>query len=69
MGSLRKKTSTRAVPTNAELIERTGERVARWVDGRGKKKNAKPTSGPDGTDRHVVASGKWEGEDLTLKHI
>ena len=40
MGSLRKKTSTRALPVNAEIVTKNGKRIALWVDRRQKKKSA-----------------------------
>ena len=73
MGSLRKKTSTKPVPTNAELFERKGERFARWVDGRGKKKTAKLTTGHDGSERIVVEGGtytaKYRAPDGTTHEV
>ena len=59
MGSLRKKTSTRPVPTGAQVIEQKGEQFAKWIDGRGKKRTAKITVGRDGSPRIVVESGRW----------
>ena len=59
MGSLRRKTVTKQLPPNAELIQRRGEQIARWVDGRGKKRTAKTTTGRDGSTRVSIESGKW----------
>jgi integrase len=59
MGSLRKKTSTRALPSNAELSSKNGTEQAAWVDGRGKKRTAKTTIGRDGATRIVVECGNW----------
>lgn len=59
MGSLRRKTSTRPLPTQAELFQRKGERHARWLDKSGKKRTAKVTTGRDGSDRLVIECGKW----------
>jgi len=59
MGSLRRKTSTKPLPTDAELFERKGEQFARWKDRWGKSRTAKLTTGRDGSSRIVVESGKW----------
>ena len=59
MGSLRKKTSTKPVPRNAESFMRETERFVRWLNGRGRKKTAKLTTGRDGSDRIVIESGTW----------
>jgi integrase len=56
MGSLRRKTSTKALPANAELFEEKGQQFARWIDGRGKKRTAKTTIGRDGTVRITIRS-------------
>jgi integrase len=59
MGSLRRKTATRALPEGAERFERKGQPFVRWVDKRGKKQTSKLTIGKDGAMRVVVPSGKW----------
>ena len=64
MGSLRKKTVTKALPTNAELKDKIGKdgattTVARWIDGRGKTRTAPTTTGKDGSLRVVIESTKW----------
>jgi len=59
MGSLRKKSSTKPLPTDAELFERKSERFARWVNKGGKKRAARLTTGRDGSPRIVVESGRW----------
>ena len=56
MGSVRRKTSTKALPANAELFEVKGQQFARWIDRRGKKRTAKTTIGNDGSVRIVVVS-------------
>ena len=59
MGSLRKKSYTKAFPSGAEVIQRKGETLARWKDGKGKTRTASVTTGQDGSPRIVVQSGKW----------
>jgi hypothetical protein len=59
MGSLRKKTATKPLPPDAELFRKKGVQFARWVNGTGKKKSARLTTGKDGSNRIVVESGKW----------
>ena len=56
MGSVRRKSSTKALPANAELFEVKGQQFARWIDRRGKKRTAKTTIGNDGSVRIVVVS-------------
>ncbi len=51
MGSVSKKTVTRPLPPNAEIIVRQGVRLARWRDARGRVKTAPLTIGKDGTER------------------
>ena len=63
MGTVFKKTVTKAVPSGADVIVRKGERFARWKDGKGKARTAPLTTGRDGTDRVVIVSpyyvAKW----------
>ena len=59
MGSLRRKTSTRALPDGAELFERKGRQFARWIDGRRKKQTAKVTTGKDGSLRVVIEAATY----------
>ena len=59
MGSLRRKTFTRPLPENAELIQKKDQQFARWKDGSGKTRTAPTTTGRDGATRIVVESGKW----------
>ncbi len=42
---------TRLLPPGAELYERRGERFARWVGRRGRKRTGRVIAGPDGTLR------------------
>jgi len=51
MGSVFKKTVTRPLPPDAEIIERKGQRLARWHDGKGKTRTSPVTTGKDGADR------------------
>jgi site-specific recombinase XerD len=62
MGSLRRKTSTRQLPPDAELIQRRGKQFARWLDRHGKNHTAATTTGKDGSKRIVIVSGKWLGK-------
>ena len=55
MGSIFKKTITRPMPLDAEIIERKGERLARWRI-RGKVRTAPITTGEDGSIRVVTES-------------
>ncbi len=63
MGAVYKKTVTRPLPAGAEIIERKGERLARWKDRRGRTRTAPLTTGKDGTVRIVTESSfyvaKW----------
>ncbi len=59
MGSLRRKTTTRALPDGAELFERKGRQFARWIDGRRKKQTAKVTTGKDGSLRVVIEAATY----------
>ncbi len=51
MGNVFKKTVTRPLPPNAEIIIRQGVRLARWRDTKGKTKTAPVTTGKDGAER------------------
>ena len=59
MGSVFKKTVTRPLPPNAEIITRQGVRLARWRDGKGKTRTSPVTIGKDGTDRIRDESGTY----------
>src|SRR5262249_22886400 len=53
MGSVFRKSYTKPVPAGAEIVQKNGERVARWRV-RGKLKTAPLTTGEDGTDRILI---------------
>ena len=59
MGNVFKKTVTRPLPPNAEIITRQGVRLARWRDGKGKTKTAPVTTGKDGAERIRDESGTY----------
>ena len=59
MASVFRKTATKPLPANAEIIIRKGERLARWKDSRGKNRTAAVTTGRDGTDRIVIQAGTF----------
>ena len=59
MGNVFKKTVTRPLPPNAEIITRQGVRLARWRDGKGKTRTAPVTTGKDGADRIRDESGTY----------
>ena len=59
MGNVFKKTVTRPLPPNAEIITRQGVRLARWRTGKGKTKTAPLTTGTDGTNRIRDESGTY----------
>lgn len=63
MGSLFKKSVTRARPADGETFVRQGVRHLRWRDGKGKPRTAILTTGRDGTDRIRV-----EAETYTAKY-
>ncbi len=56
MGSVFKKSYTKALPPNAEIITRKGERFARWKDQKGKTQTKPLTIGADGSERIVHES-------------
>jgi hypothetical protein len=56
MGTVFRKTVTRALPPNAETFTRKGERWARWKDHKGKTRTAALTVGEDGSERISVES-------------
>jgi integrase len=59
LSNLRKIPYTKPLPSNAEVFTRKGKRFARWVDGRGKRREAELTE--DG-QRVRLLSSKWYGE-------
>ena len=72
MGSVFKKTVTRPLPPDAEIITRQGVRFARWRDGKGKTRTAPVTTGKDGTERIRDESGTYvaryrDGDDIVVE--
>jgi integrase len=59
MGTVFKKSVTKAVPRGAEITTRQGRRYARWKDRRGKTRTAPVTTGQGGGDRIVIESGRY----------
>ena len=56
MGTVYRKTVTKAVPTGAETFTRKGERFARWKDAKGRTRTAPLTVNPADQDRIVIQS-------------
>jgi len=56
MGSIFKKTATKALPAGAKIIVRKGQRLAEWIDAKGKRRTAPVTTGKDGADRIVITA-------------
>ncbi len=56
MGTVYKKSATRALPPDAELFVRKGERLARWKDAKGQTRTAPVTTGRNGNDRVVIVA-------------
>jgi integrase len=56
MGAVYKKTFTKPLPKNAEIITRKGERLARWTDSKGRKRTAPVTTGTGGTLRIAIVA-------------
>lgn len=73
MGSLRRKTSTRPLPGDAERFERKGQRFVRWLDRTGKKRTGRVTTGNDGTDRVVIEAAtytaKYRDSDGVVREV
>lgn len=59
MGTVFRKTVTKAMPPSAEIIERKGQRHAKWIDSKGKSRTAPMTTGNDGKDRIVVETRNY----------
>jgi hypothetical protein len=59
MGSVFKKTFTKPVPADAEIIEKKGQCLARWRNRKGKLQSAPVTVGKDGSARVLVESNKY----------
>ena len=56
MGSVFRKSVTRPLPANAEIIIRKGQRVAKYTDRAGKQRTAPVITGKNGLDRISVTS-------------
>ncbi len=56
MGTVYRKTVTKALPAGAELFTKSGKRYARWSDAKGKKRTTVVTTAKDGAERIVVES-------------
>ena len=54
MGTIFRKQFTKPLPEAAELFTRKGEHFARWIDGNGKTRTEKVTTGKDGTPRLLI---------------
>ena len=54
MGSVYRKIVTKEMPAGARIIDRDGQRLARWQNAKGKTRTAPVTVGQDGADRIVV---------------
>ncbi|MCA8994637.1 MAG: tyrosine-type recombinase/integrase, partial [Planctomycetaceae bacterium] len=59
MGSIYRKQTTRPLPAGAEIVQKNGEDVAQWRDGRGKLKSAPVTAGRDGSNRILCRSSTY----------
>ena len=59
MGTVYRKTYTKPLPADVELLTRKGERLARWKDTKGKTRTAPLTTGRDGSDRILVKAGTY----------
>ena len=53
MGSVFRKSFTKALPNGAEVFTKAGKRFARWKDAKGKTRTARLTRGKDGSDRII----------------
>ena len=59
MASVFRKTVTKTLPANSEIVTRKGERISRWKDRRGKTRTASLTIGRDGSERIVIVCAMW----------
>ena len=59
MGTVYRKTFTKPLPPDAEIVTRKGNRVAKWKDRRGKTRTAPLTAGRGSSERIVVESGTY----------
>jgi integrase len=66
MGTIYRKTFTKPLPADAEIIVRKGERLARWKDAKGKTRLA-PTAGDDSAEptRITVTAGTYTAKYRT----
>ncbi len=58
MGTVFRKQTTRPVPINAQFFSKSGQRFARWKVGK-KTRQAKVTTGRDGSERIIQESGTF----------
>ncbi len=56
MGTVYRKTATKPLPAGVKLVVRKGQRMAKWLDSKGKRRTAPVTTGQDGTDRIVITT-------------
>lgn len=56
MGTVYRKTVTKALPAGAEFFTKAGERLARWKDAKGKTRTATITIGRDGQERIEITA-------------
>jgi len=59
MATVFRKTYTKPLPANAEVLTRKGERCARYVDAKGRTRVVKMTTGKDGTERIIVEAATY----------
>ena len=59
MGTVYRKTYTKPLPENAELLTRKGQPLARWKDAKAKTRTARVTI-PAGSSGRVAPGGTWE---------
>jgi integrase len=72
MGTIYRKSYTKAVPPTAEITTKGGHPVARWRDRKGKQRQALLTTGADGVPRIRVKSGTYfakyrDGDGLVVE--
>jgi integrase len=56
MGTVFKKTATKPLPAGAKILVRKGQRLAEWLDAKGKRRTAPLTVGKGGADRLVITA-------------
>jgi hypothetical protein len=59
MATIYRKTVTRPLPANAEIITRKGTQVAKWKDRKGKIRTAPLTTGKNGLQRIRTEAATW----------